>query len=187
MDLFIRAFWTTIATGPAFGIRLAGRPPAVDEIEPMTRAISERADAIPGHAYLADVQRLQQIARGVVAFFARHHLLLTPVLAERPLRIGELTGCGPDPIADFMRSAQFVPYTALFNATGQPAVSVPMGIAEDGLPTAVQLVARPLCEDVLLQVTGQIEDARPWARLRPPEPAAHAGTGRSTAGPPRTL
>jgi amidase len=84
------------------------------------------------------------------------------------LPIGALHGCGEDPLADLRRSATFAPYTALFNVTGQPAVSVPVGFGEDGLPTAVQLVGRPLGEETLLQVAAQMEAARPWAGHRPP-------------------
>jgi amidase len=93
--------------------------------------------------------------------------LLTPVLASRPVPIGELHGCGDDPLADLRRSGTLAPYTALFNVTGQPAISLPVGFGEDGLPSAVQLVGRPLAEDTLLQVAAQIEMARPWAAHRP--------------------
>ena len=95
-------------------------------------------------------------------------MLLTPVLASRPLRIGELHGCGDDPLEDLTRSGTFAPYTPLFNVTGQPALSLPMGFGEDGLPCAVQLVGRPLAEDTLLQVAAQLEAARPWAAYCPP-------------------
>ena len=52
--------------------------------------------------------------------------------------------------------------------TGQPAISVPIGFGEDGLPTGVQLVGKPLGEDTLLQVAAQMEAARPWAHAQPP-------------------
>ena len=173
--VFSEVFWAAIAVGPAFGASLAGRDPGPDDIEPLSLAIYERAGHLPSYGYLRAQLRLQQLARRVVAFFADHDVLLTPVLAERPLPIGELTGCGEDPLADFARSARFVPYTALFNITGQPAISVPMGIASDGLPTAVQVVGRPLSEDVLLQVASQMEVARPWAEATPPGlPASRA-------------
>ena len=92
---------------------------------------------------------------------------MTPVLASRPLPIGELHGCGEDPMDDLRRSGRFAPYTALFNVTGQPAISVPVGFGEDGMPTAVQLVGHPLAEETLLQVAAQMEAARPWAAHRP--------------------
>jgi amidase len=92
---------------------------------------------------------------------------MTPLLAARPLPIGELHGCGDEPLDDLHRSGRFAPYTALFNVTGQPALSLPVGFGEDGLPTAVQLVGHPLGEETLLQVAAQVEAARPWADRRP--------------------
>ena len=113
--------------------------------------------------YLACVAQLQALARGVVAFFAEYDVLLTPALAERPLLIGECDGLGEDPMADFARSGQFTPFTALFNVTGQPAISIPAGFGDDGLPTNAHLVGKPLGEDTLLQLASQLEAARPMA------------------------
>jgi amidase len=167
LDIFLQVFGPAVTLGIAFGEMLAGRPPKDDEIEPLSRAIMEHARELPSTGYLTAVAQLQLMARGTVAFFADYDLLLTPVLAERPLRIGELHGCGEDPMADLRRSGRFAPYTALFNVTGQPAISIPMGFGEDALPTAIQLVGRPLGEETLLQVAAQLETARPWAAQRP--------------------
>ena len=167
LDIFLQVFGPGIALGIGLGERLAGRPPDDDEIEPMSRALHELARALPSTGYLTAVAQLQLLARGTVAFFADYDVLLTPVLAERPLPIGELHGCGSDPLDDLRRSGRFAPYTSLFNITGQPAISVPVGFAEDGLPTAVQLVGHPLGEETLLQLAAQIETARPWADRRP--------------------
>ena len=60
------------------------------------------------------------------------------------------------------------PYTAIWNATGQPAATVPAGFTDDGLPLAVQLVGRPGDEHTLLSLAAQIEAERPWADRRPP-------------------
>ncbi|MGI8779773.1 MAG: amidase [Solirubrobacteraceae bacterium] len=167
LGIFLQVFGPAATLGIAFGELLAGRPPLDDEIEPMSRAIMELARELPSTGYLTALAQLQLIARGTVAFFADYDLLLTPVLASRPLAIGELHGCGDDPLADLRRAGAFAPYTALFNVTGQPAVSVPIGFGEDGLPTAVQLVGHPLGEETLLQVAAQLETARPWAAQRP--------------------
>ena len=117
--------------------------------------------------YQAALAQMQAMARGVVAFFAEYDVLLTPALAERPLQIGECNGLGEEPMRDFARSGDFTPYTALFNVTGQPAISVPAGFGEDGLPTNAQLVAKPLGEDTLLQLAAQLETARPSEGRRP--------------------
>jgi len=167
LDIFLQVFGPGIALGIGLGERLEGRPPDEDEIEPMSRTVLELARALPSTGYLTAVAQLQLLARGTVAFFADYDVLLTPVLAARPLPIGELHGCGDEPLADLRRSGRFAPYTALFNVTGQPAISVPVGFGEDGLPTAVQLVGHPLAEETLLQLAAQIEEARPWAGHRP--------------------
>ena len=148
-----------------------GRRPEDDEIEPLSRVLADIARGMTSIEYLACIAQLQALARGVVAFFAEYDLLLTPALAERPLRIGECNGVGEDPMADFARSGQFTPFTALFNVTGQPAISIPAGFGDDGLPTNAHLVGKPLGEETLLQVASQIEAARPAAATRP-EPAA---------------
>ncbi len=170
LQLFIAAFGPAVSMGISYGELLAGRKPTEDEIEPLSRAIHERAQEITSVGYLLAVAQLQALARGLVAFFAGYDLLLTPALAERPLATGECHGCGEDPMADLARSGRFTPFTSLFNVTGQPAISLPIGFGEDRLPTNVQIVGKPLGEDTLLQVAGQIEAARPWAQHRPPEP-----------------
>ncbi len=73
----------------------------------------------------------------------RYDALLTPALAERPLPLGTLDTAAPDPMATFTRSALFTPFTPIFNATGQPAISLPLFQGEDGLPLGVQIVGRP--------------------------------------------
>jgi amidase len=158
-ELFIDVFGPAVSLGVSYGELLAGRPPEDDEIEPLSRALHERARGITSVGYLGAVAQLQAVARGIVAFFAEYDLLLTPALAERPLRIGECHGYGEDPMADLERSGHFTPYTSLFNVTGQPAMSLPLGFGDDGLPTAAQLVAKPLGEDTLLQVAAQVEAA----------------------------
>jgi amidase len=159
LGLFLKAFGPAISLGITYGSLLAGRAPEDDEIEPLSRAMLERADNLSSVGYLAAIAQLQAVARGIVAFFAEYDLLLTPALAERPLPIGECHGYGDDPMADLARSGRFTPFTSLFNVTGQPAISLPVGFGEDGLPTNVQLVAKPLGEDTLLQVAAQLETA----------------------------
>ena len=67
----------------------------------------------------------------------------------------------------FTRSGLFTPFTPVFNATGQPAISLPLYEGEDGLPLGVQLVGRPAAEGTLLALAAQLEEAVPWAQRRP--------------------
>jgi amidase len=167
LPLFLRAFAPLVSLSISYGTLLAGRPPEDDEIEPLSRAIAATAHGIDSVGYLAAVAQMQALARGIVAFFAEYDLLLTPVLAERPLPIGECNGLGEESLDAIARSGRFTPYTALFNVTGQPAISVPVGFADDGMPVGVQLVAKPLGEDTLLQVAAQMEAARPLEKRTP--------------------
>jgi amidase len=96
-----------------------------------------------------------------VSRWSEWDLLVTPALAKRPVRHGELDR--DDPAGTFIAGGEFTPYTPLFNITGQPAVSVPLFHGDDGLPTAAQIVGPPAREDLLLQVCRQLEELRPWA------------------------
>ena len=171
LPLFVRAFAPAVTLQISYGSLLAGRDPEGDDIEPLSRAVAELAHATDSVAYLAAVAQLQAVARGLVAFFAEYDLLLTPVLAERPLRIGECHGMMEPPLSALDRAGRFGPYTALFNVTGQPAISLPAGWGDDGLPTGIQLVAKPLGEDTLLQVAAQMEAARPLTGSLPSDVA----------------
>ena len=68
----------------------------------------------------------------------------------------------------YMWETGWVPFNVIWNATGQPAASVPAGFSADGLPLAVQIVGRPNDEATLLSLAAQLETARPWADRRPP-------------------
>jgi len=111
--------------------------------------------------------RLQAFARRLIAFLAPYDVLLTPSLAERPLPLGTLDTAAPEPMSTFSRSGLFTPFTPIFNASGQPGISVPLYEGEDGLPLGVQLVGRPAGEAQLLALAAQLEAARPWAQRRP--------------------
>jgi amidase len=137
-------------------------------MEPMSWAIYSmigKLDAISGMAAAA---QLQGFARRLITFLAPYDVLLTPALAERPLPLGTLDPSATDPMATFTRSGLFTPFTPIFNATGQPGISVPLYQGSDGLPLGVQLVGRPAGEAQLLALATQLEAAQPWAEHRPP-------------------
>ena len=95
-------------------------------------------------------------------------LLLTPTLGEPPVVLGTFANDPKTPLAPMARAAQYVPFTPAFNASGQPAISLPLHWTPDGLPVGVQLVAAYGREDVLLRVAAQLETAQPWAHRHPP-------------------
>lgn len=92
--------------------------------------------------------------------FDRVDVLLTPTIAHRPPRVGVLGGRGS--VASVLASMPAIAYAAIWNVAGNPAASVPCGVAEDGLPVGVQLVGRTDDEATLLSLSAQLEEARPW-------------------------
>lgn len=106
------------------------------------------------------------MARAAVAATDHLDVVLTPTLAQPPAPVGGLRD-DADPDADFAAQARFTPFTAVYNATGQPALSVPLHHSPAGLPIGVQLVGRPADELTLLRLARQLEEARPWIGRRP--------------------
>jgi amidase len=93
-------------------------------------------------------------------------LVLTPMFTRRPPAIGAYQGTSA--LRSLTGSVRFVPYCGVYNHTGQPAASVPAGLTSDGFPLAVQLVAPPHGEPVLLSLAAQLEGALGWPDRRPP-------------------
>jgi amidase len=114
------------------------------------------------------MQNLQKISRQIAEAFEGFDVLLTPTLGEPPAPLGTFDSPPGEPLAGLFRAAAYVPFTPPFNVTGQPAISLPLGVTTDGLPIGVQLVARTGREDVLIRVAAQLEAAAPWAGRRPP-------------------
>jgi amidase len=171
-QLFGAVFSIHIAVQIVYSGMVAGREPTPEDMEPMSWAIHTMTQHIDSvHGLGLEIQ-LQALVRQIVAFLAPYDALLTPALAERPLPIGTLDTAAPDPMSTFTRSGYFTPFTAIFNASGQPGISVPLYHGDDGLPLAVQLVGRPADEATLLALAAQLEAARPWAARRPQVAAA---------------
>ena len=108
----------------------------------------------------------ERLSARVNRFFETYDLLLTPMIAPRPRRVGALDGVGT--VGAGLRALPYIAYAAVWNVCGNPAASIPAGFDPDGLPLSVQLVGRPHDEPTILQVAAQVEEARPWADRRPP-------------------
>ncbi len=164
---FVRVFCTGIAMAGYFGGMISGREPSPELMEPLSWEIWRGVGDYGGLDYPLAKLRLEAQSREIVAMWNDHDVLLTPALAERPVPIGEIDACSDDPWEDFRRSGRFTPFTAIFNVTGQPAISLPLFQYDDGLPLAVQLVGPPAGEELLLSLGAQLEAASPWADRRP--------------------
>jgi amidase len=162
--------WAVLAAeGVAAGESIIGRPATADDVEPLTWALYEKGRALDALSYRGSFAEIQRAAREVVSATLAYDVLLTPALAERPVPIGTITGFEqPDPLGALSRSDRFTPYTALWNMTGQPAISLPLFHGGDGLPLGVQLVGPPAGEALLIALAAQLEQTRPWKRRLSP-------------------
>ncbi len=145
----------------------AGREPSEADVEPLSWLVYEIAKATSSLDAALGRQRLQAVAREMLTSLAPYDAILLPMLAEPPVPIGEIDGSASEPLATFARAGQFTPFAALFNVSGQPAISLPL-YDEAGLPLAVQLAGAPAQEGALLALSAQLEAARPWAGRRAP-------------------
>jgi amidase len=166
------AFLTIWAAGVPWGIdgigRLTGRQPSRDKFEPLTWSLYEQGKQTMAGDYLIAVTSIQQMCRTVAQFAERYDLWLTPTLGSPPPRLAHFDATPDNPRAGLDRAIEFVPFTPLQNATGQPAMSVPLYWNGAGLPVGVQFAARFGDEATLFRLAVQLEEARPWASKRPP-------------------
>ena len=148
--------------------RLGGITPQADFFEPLTWAIYETGREFSASDYLMAVQTLQSASRDICRLFVEYDVLLTPVLAEPPVNLGTFDAPESNPMQAWERAVEFAPFAAAFNATGQPAMSVPLYWNEDNLPVGIQFAGRFGDEATLFRLAAQLEEARPWATRRPP-------------------
>lgn len=143
---------------------LAPYPP-LDTLDPWMRTLVEMGRTVPAVEYAKAMATLQAMSRRTVAFFDDYDLFVSPTVAGPPPVVGSMAGVG---IEDVMKFWALTPFTALWNTTGQPAVSLPLAHDESGLPVGVQIVGRPAAEATLVRVSAQLEAAKPWIDRRPP-------------------
>ncbi len=165
-ELFGAVFCTHISLSIAYSAMVADREPTADDMEPMSWAIYSMLQHLNAVEGMGATVRLQAFTRQLVSFLEPYDVLLTPALAERPLPLGTLDTAAPEPMSTFTRSGLFTPFTPVFNASGQPGISLPLYQGEDGLPLGVQLVGRPAAEATLIALSAQLEEALPWAARR---------------------
>jgi len=150
---------------------MAGRAVTADDVEPGTWALAEAGRAVSAVQYQQTIAAAHAWTRRVLAWWHdpadAYDVLLTPTLAALPPVLGTLNPVDGDPAMATIMQTPYAAFAAAFNVTGQPAMSVPLAMSDDGLPIGVQLVGAAHREDVLLAIAGQLERAVPWADRRP--------------------
>ena len=143
---------------------LANRPDdqASTLFEPATLACAAHGARYTGVDYVHAVSVIQSNTRALGQFFERHDVLLTPTLANPPLPLGTTDMANPDWPGYLSAMLDEIPFTPLFNASGCPAASLPLGRSRGGLPIGVQLGAALGCEDKLLALSAALERSVGW-------------------------
>ncbi len=135
-----------------------------EALQPLNRWLLARTGS--AGEYLKAVYKMQIVARQIVAFFDTVDVLVLPVYMHSPIRVGEWAHLSPE--ETFRHIVHWVAPCPPANATGQPAIALPVGQDELGLPISVQLVGRPAAEATLIGLAAQLEAAKPWIGKRPP-------------------
>jgi amidase/6-aminohexanoate-cyclic-dimer hydrolase len=168
----IRAWVDVVATGTALWFRtaLAGRDPE-GFVEPLARSAMAHAASLRAEDYLAAISRIHAYGREMAAAFRDIDVLLSPTMAEPPARIGRFDHGTDDYLAYRLGPEGVWPYSPFctaFNASGQPAATLPLHWTAEGLPVGVQIAAAFGEDELLIALAREIELAQPWFHRRPP-------------------
>ena len=149
-----------------------GRKADSDSLEQATLAIHQHGMRLSAVDLLHVEDYFNTVSRDFGHFFSRHDILVTPTVAQLPWRIGEHASSGGNYTARSWTDHVFrdAPFTAVFNVTGQPAISLPLGRSETGLPFGIQFAASQGREDLLLALAARLEQAQPWPLIADQSP-----------------
>jgi amidase/6-aminohexanoate-cyclic-dimer hydrolase len=170
----MRAWTDIVAVGTALGIRTAlkGRALTEDLVEGVGRGAVAHAETLHPTRYLQAVEEIHDFGREMAGFFdAGPDILLSATLAEPPAKIGRFSHDTTDYVG-YRTGPQgifaYSPFCAVFNASGQPAASLPLGWSRDGLPIGIHLAAAFGQDETLIALCAEVERAAPWSAKRAP-------------------
>jgi amidase len=145
------------------------RPADTHHLEPVTLEVYNNSRKISTADVISARAALNMTRRKVGEFFEKYDLLLTPTTAQLPVPLGTIHQNQDVPLEDwYLGTAQFNAFTSLFNATGLPAITLPLCQSSTGRPVGIQFVAGFGKEDLLIRVAGAFEEALAWIDRRPP-------------------
>jgi len=140
--------------------------PHPERLERRTRGFGRLGSMLPDSLYERALKGREADARRINAIFDDHDVLMTPVMGGTAIPVRRWEGRGA--LYTALGMSRFYPFCIPWNHLGNPAMSLPLGFAADGLPLAVQIIGRPGDESTLLSLAAQLEAERPWADKRPP-------------------
>ncbi|MBP9047186.1 MAG: amidase family protein [Tabrizicola sp.] len=174
VPMMMRAWTDIVGVGTALSIRskLGDRAPRAEEVEGVGRGAWAHAQTLHPTRYLQAVGEIHAFGRQMAGFFDQGpDVLLTATLAEPPAKVGRFAHdtedylgyrIGPNGIFAYS------PFCAVFNASGQPAASLPLGWSSSGLPIGVHLAVAFGQDELLIALCAEVERASPWAGKRAP-------------------
>jgi amidase len=170
-DAVKRAWLVVSAVNVARGTHNLARAQGIGDplalLEPVNAEWVRMGATILGTDYLGAIEVLHQSSHAMGRYFSDYDIYLSPTTAEIAPKLGQLSGAGMSVDAFFERFWSHAPLTAVFNASGCPAMSVPLHWTEEGIPVGVQFGAAFGAESVLFSLAGQLEVASPWTSRRP--------------------
>jgi amidase len=165
---FMTLWSTNMATSRQSISDMLGREVTNNDVELVNWVMAEYSSKVSALDYALAINDNGVYRRAVQQWWEDGwDILLTPTLAAPPLAIGVSANNPNDPMAPLKIAGEWMGFTAQFNTTGQPAISLPLHMSGDGLPIGVQLVGAYGREDILIRLAAQIETAAPWAHLTP--------------------
>lgn len=146
---------------------LTGKTLKTGDLEPVMIDGYEQGKRTAAADYIAGVNRFHAVGRAMESFMSDFDLILTPALTQLPVKLGVLSMQQGSFLDLRKQVSRYATFMAVFNASGQPAASLPLWATPEGVPVATQLVGRFGREDLVLQVSAQLERLDPWAGRRP--------------------
>jgi amidase len=137
-------------------------PSELLQLEPLTRAVVARGSALRAIDLAMAEHKLAVTAHAVWRLFDAVDVLLTPMLTGPPPLLGSFPTGDGDVEAQWRRMHAFAPYASIANVAGVPALTVPHGVDESGLPLPVQLIGPMGSDRLLLQLAHKLREAQPW-------------------------
>ena len=172
VDQLMQSFMPIWASGLAMLIdgtaMMTNRPPHESDFQGMTWGLYQMGKSITAAQYQMCWFMLHSIARQVAHFHETYDVWMATTMGAPPVRNGTFDFHEKDPVKAFAPIIDYLPVTPLQNATGQPAITLPLHWAQNGLPVGVHFAGRFGDETTLLRLAGQLEQAKPWANRHPP-------------------
>jgi amidase len=163
VPMFMVLWGANLAAGIDTIAHLTGQAPKPELFEGLTWGLYERGKSVTASGYLMAKDQINLAARSAAKFHETYDMWLSATLGEPPVRLGTFDMEERDPEKSFAPLIEYVPFTAMQNVTGQPAINLPLFWNREGLPIGVQFVGRFGDELGLLRLAAQLEAAAPWA------------------------